>query len=254
LKFRPDGTINEIIAERAAFHANSRRSPEEQIRTGDRIIHINRVPGHYLLRARKDIAFVARLFWDRAGFNSGTNALPQSADVSEMWKSWPGQGHILGSTASRASSIGNVVSRNAQDAADERLAQAFELLRIHINCPGVSIKWWELHFGSVFADSFYGSQFWKGFLKLFRQYLGSYNLFSCLAEDFRLALFRKPVSRGVTSAVSRELSDTNAAMPESLLPCFATDFIVEFHFVVCIRIVLFGSSPVIVHRSWLIFL
>ena len=172
-----------------------------------------------------------------------------------MLKSWPGQGHIHGSTASRASSSDHVFSRNARDTPDERLAQAFELLRIHINCPGVSIKWWELQFGSIFHDSIYGSRLWTGFVKLFRQYLGSHHVFSCPAEDFRHALVRKPVSRDRTFAFSRKLcGHTNAAMPESMLPCFATDFIVEFYFVVCIRAVLFGSAPVIVHRSWLIFL
>ena len=241
LKFKPDGTITEVTKGKAVDRANLTRKPEAQIRPGDRIVSVNRVPGHSLLGATKQIAFVVRLVWERRRLGDETKH--DQDDRTEPWKSWPGGGQI----------VPYVAPVSASQARETNLTDDFESLRLHINYPGITLEWWELHFGTVLPHTLYGVRFWDGFLKLFRQYLSAHIYFRVPAESFRHGLLRKSVSWNMEGAFSTPLSEHNPAVPDSVWPCFGIHFFADFYSIVCIRTVLFGSPPIIAHGSWIVF-
>jgi hypothetical protein len=133
------------------------------------------------------------------------------------------------------------------------LRDDFESLRTHINYLGLTLQWWELHFGIVLPHTIYGVRFWDGFLKLFRQYAAAHIFFRVPAESFRHGLLRKSVSWNMEDAFSKALSEHNPAVPDSVWPCFGIHFFADFYSIVCIRTVLFGSPPIIAHSSWIAF-
>ena len=87
---------------------------------------------------------------------------------------------------------------NIVEVRDPNVVRVFNNLRAFIWQRGITLEWWEQHFGAVRAGTIYGERFWPGFFSLLNQYLPLSKLWWQRPENFSIAYLKKnlPSSRG----------------------------------------------------------
>ena len=62
---------------------------------------------------------------------------------------------------------------NIVEVRDPNVVRVLNNLRAFIWQRGITLEWWEQHFGVVREGAIYGERFWPGFFSLLKQYLPS---------------------------------------------------------------------------------
>ena len=80
---------------------------------------------------------------------------------------------------------------NIVEVRDPNVVRVFNNLRAFIWQRGITLEWWEQHFGAVREGAIYGERFWPGFFSLLKQYLPLSKLWWQCPENFSIAYFKK---------------------------------------------------------------